>query len=163
ITDGFGFSLAIVDETASWDTWGQKSSWRPSAQVNGSPGQANPPSVTLATVLVNEVLTHTDPPALDAIELYNPTTNEVNIGGCFITDDFNTPKKFRIPNGTIIGANGYRVFDERDFNPLSPPSPTAFAFSAEGDEAYLFSGDASGNLTGYYHGFGFGAADKGVS
>src|SRR5262249_24815365 len=102
ITDGFGFLLAIVDETASWGTWGQKSSWRPSAQVNGSPGQANPPSVTLATVLVNEVLTHTDPPALDAIELYNPTTNEVNIGGWFITDDFNTPKKFRIPNGTII-------------------------------------------------------------
>ena len=32
-----------------------------------------------------------------------------------------------------------------------------------GEEVYLFSGDAQTNLTGYYHGFDFGAAPNGVS
>src|SRR5262249_14237995 len=33
----------------------------------------------------------------------------------------------------------------------------------DGDEIYLFSADASGNLTGYSHGFHFGAAAGGVT
>lgn len=41
-TDGQGFSLVIVDETARWDTWGEKSAWRPSLTVNGSPASQTP-------------------------------------------------------------------------------------------------------------------------
>ena len=113
-------------------------------------------------ILVNEMLSHTDLPTLDAIELYNPTTQDVDVGGWYISDDFNTPKKFRIPEETIIPANDYLVFDERWFN-FPTNAPNSFSFSSRGDEAYLFSGDAGGNLTGYFHGFAFGAADTGVS
>jgi hypothetical protein len=39
-TDGDGFSLTIVDPTnPDLETWGQKTAWRPSADVNGSPGR----------------------------------------------------------------------------------------------------------------------------
>ena len=39
-TDGEGFSLTIIDPaTPDLDTWDQKDSWRPSTDVNGSPGQ----------------------------------------------------------------------------------------------------------------------------
>src|SRR2546428_8269820 len=106
----------------------------------------------LAGILVNEVLSHTDLPDLDGIELYNPTTNDVDLSGWFISDDFNTPKKFRIPDGIVLPGGTYAYFDENWFN--SPPeAPGAFSFSSRGDEAYLFSGDAAGNLTGYFHGF----------
>ncbi|MCP4592493.1 MAG: hypothetical protein GY842_17300, partial [bacterium] len=37
-TDGEGASLVIVDETASFDTWSEPTSWRPSGAANGSPG-----------------------------------------------------------------------------------------------------------------------------
>ncbi|HLP77811.1 MAG TPA: lamin tail domain-containing protein, partial [Candidatus Paceibacterota bacterium] len=159
ITDGLGFSLVIVDENALWSTWGDKTRWRPSGALNGSPGMADPPPQTFAAILVNEALTHTDLPELDSVELFNPTTNDVSIGGWFLSDDFYTPKKFRIPNGTTIPANGYAVFNESQFN----TGTNAFRFSEYGEWVYLFSGDATTNLTGYVHGYEFGEAPNGVS
>ncbi len=163
ITDGAGFSLVAVDENAEPDAWNRKSQWRPSGQVHGAPGAADAAAPSIAPVLITEALTRTEaPPPTDSIELHNPTASPVNIGGWFLTDDFNTPRKYRIPDGTTIGAGGYVVFDESHFNP-TPGLPPSFALSADGDEVYLFSGDATTNLTGYYHGFTFGAADDGVT
>jgi hypothetical protein len=161
ITDGPGASLVIVNENAVWNTWGLQTSWRPSYRDFGGPGQADPPVLAVAPVLINEVLTHTDAPLLDAIELRNTNAAAVNIGGWFLTDDFATPKKYRIPNGTLIQPNSYIVFDESHFNTPSN-APGAFSFSSKGDEAYLFSGDGT-NLTGYLHGYEFGAAENGIS
>jgi hypothetical protein len=161
-TDGMGFSLVIVDETAPHTTWDRKESWRPSGSDNGSPGTGDAPPPMVATILVNEVFSHSDPaPPYDYIELYNPTTNNVHIGGWFLSDDFEFPKKYRIPDGTIIAAGGYVVFDETQFN-ADTNSPTSFALRSKGDEAYVFSGDGT-NLTGFFHGYEFGAAENGVS
>ena len=162
ITDGAGPSLVIVDENALWSTWGQKSSWRPSGYDSGSPGTNDPPLGPVSPILVNEVLSHSDLPLVDQIELYNPTTNAVNLAGWYLTDDFVTPKKFRITNNIVIPAGGYVTFSENDFN-VPPGNPIRFAFSSRGDEAYVFSGDANGHLTGYFHGFQFGAAQSDVS
>ncbi len=159
MTDGNGLSLVIVNENAPFNTWGDKVSWRPSNTSDGTPGSGDAPPLSFASILVNEVLSHTDLPTVDAVELYNPTTNDVNIGNWLISDDFNTPRKYRIPAGTIIAAGGYRVFDELQFN----QGVTAFSFSSEGDEVFLFSGDSAGNPNGYFHGFEFGAAENGVS
>lgn len=159
ITDGLGFSLVIVDASADWSTWGQKASWRASGALNGSPGATDPAPPVFAPVLVNEILTHTDPPQKDAVELFNPNGTSVNLGGWFLTDDFYAPKKFRIPDGTTIPAGGYLVFDETQFN----TGANAFRFNEYGEWAYLFGGDANTNLTGYYHGYEFGEAPNGVS
>lgn len=162
ITDGFGFSLAIVNENAPWYTWAEKASWRPSGQLGGSPALVDPAPPSISPVLINEALTRSDvPPPTDTIELYNPTATNVNIGGWFLTDDFNTPKKFRIENGTTMTPGSHLLFDESRFNPVPGTAPS-FALSSDGDEVYLFSADADGNLTGYAHGFNFGAADDGV-
>lgn len=53
------------------------------------------------------------------------------------------------------------MFTERDFNPM-PGAATSFAFSSTDDEVYLFSGDGT-NITGYLHGFKFGAAANGIT
>lgn len=159
ITDGLGFSLVIVNANAPWDTWGQKASWRASGTLNGSPGITDPAPAVFAPIIVNEILTHTDSPQLDALELFNPTTTNVNIGGWFLTDDFYTPKKYRIPTGTTILAGGHLVFDENQF----AVGPNAFRFNEHGEWAYLFAGDANTNLTGYVHGYEFGEAPNGVS
>lgn len=162
MTDGLGLSLVIVNENAPWFTWDEKASWRPSSVFSGSPGVTDPPALTFAPVLVNEVLSHTDFPAVDAIELWNPTPNPVDVGNWLITDDYDTPAKYRIPAPTVIPAGGYRVFTESDFNP-TPGTFPSFSFGSGGEEAYLFSGDSSGNPNGYFHGFEFGAALTGVS
>lgn len=159
ITDGPGFSLVVVNEQAAPSAWGDPRNWRPSASAGGSPGGDDPPPPVLPPVLVNEVLTHTDPPALDAVELHNPNAAAVEVSGWFLTDDFRTPEKFRLPAGTVIPSGGYVIFDERDFNTGAAGS---FSFSSLGEEVFLFSaaGDA---LTGYVHGFRFGASANGVS
>jgi Na+-transporting methylmalonyl-CoA/oxaloacetate decarboxylase gamma subunit len=36
------------------------------------------------------------------IELFNTSAGTVNIGGCFLTDDRNNPKKYPIPKGDIL-------------------------------------------------------------
>lgn len=162
ITDGDGFSLVIVNDAASFDTWGLKTSWRPSGVEGGTPAAGEGAVPVFGHVVVNEVLTHTDLPLVDSVELFNAGTNAVNLRGWFISDDFGTPKKFRVATDIIVAAGGYRVFTEADFNP-APGNATSFAFSSLGDEVYLFSGDANTNLTGYVHGFQFGAAANGVS
>lgn len=160
VTDGPGASLVIVNDAADWRDWDKKSGWRPSAYDFGSPQGGDPaPAASIVAVVINEVLTHTDLPQVDAIELHNPTATPANIGGWFISDDFGDPKKYRIPDGTTIPAGGYLVFDETT---TFGAGPRAFSFSSQGDEAYIFSGNGT-NLTGYVQGYDFGAAENGVS
>jgi CotH kinase protein/Lamin Tail Domain/Immunoglobulin I-set domain len=160
ITDGLGFSLVTVDETAEPDAWNSRANWRAGGQFDGSPGAEESGPVSVAPMVITEALTRTDvPPPTDSIELQNPTAEPVNIGGWFLSDDFNTPKKFRVPDGTVIEAGAYHVFTEADFN----PGGLGFALSSDDDEVWLFSADAAGNLTGYVHGFTFGAAEDGVT
>lgn len=158
LTDGLGFSLVVVNELAAPDDWDSKSNWRASGARHGSPGAVDI-LPAFSPILVNEVLTHTDLPQLDSVELFNPTGTNVNLGGWFLTDNFFAPKKYRIPNGTTIPAGGFLVFNENQFN----TGPNAFRFSEMGEFVYLFSGDPNTNLTGYVHGYEFGEAPNGVS
>ena len=64
-----------------------------------------------------------------------------DISGWFLSDDGAAPKKFRIPNGTVLAAGGRRVFTEADFNP-APGYAFSFSLDSAGDSVYLSSGDA---------------------
>ena len=161
-TDGYGFSLVVVDENAEPDLWSSKSSWRPSGTLSGSPGVVDPAPPALAPVVINEILTHSVFPAVDAVELFNPSGIAANIGGWFLTDDFTNVFKYRFPNGTTIPAGGYLTIDESQFNNAGN-ARVPFAFSSSGDEVRLSSGDANTNLTGYMTSENFGPAQAGVS
>ncbi|HPS13396.1 MAG TPA: lamin tail domain-containing protein, partial [Prolixibacteraceae bacterium] len=164
--DSLGFSLvpAISDILANWN---DGSNWRASSEIGGSPF-ADDGNLNILPVYVNEVLSNSEKPETDAIELYNPNKAQVNIGGWYLSDDRNTPKKWKIPAGTTIPANGYKVFYEgHDQNSVMDYSSDefgpAFSFSSHGDEAYIFSANSSGELTGYEHGFDFGEIETSVS
>lgn len=152
-TDGLGFSLVLVDAAAE--------RYRASTQPGGSPGFDDPAS-TIPAVVINEVLTSSTPPDLDAIELRNLTASPADVSGWYLTDDDTFPWKYRFPAGTVIPAGGYLVVDETQFNP-TPGLGASFALSSLGDDVYLFSGNANADLTGYTHGFQFGGAQAGVS
>ncbi|MCI0745816.1 MAG: lamin tail domain-containing protein [Verrucomicrobia subdivision 3 bacterium] len=158
--DGLGFSLVPVNPNAN-PNHGFAGNWRASSNAGGSPG-ADDPASAIPAVLITEALTRTDASASDAIELYNAGGAAANIGGWFLTDDVARPKKYRIADGTMIEAGAFMVFTEAQFN-ANPLDTNSFSLSSFGDEVYLFSGDAMGNLTGFSHGFQFGAADDGVT
>jgi hypothetical protein len=158
LTDGEGFSLVAVNENAPPSAWTNAAQWRTSAYDGGSPGAADSAPVPVLPVLVNELLSLPVPPACDAVELFNPNGTDADIGGWYLTDNYDAPKKYRIPDGTSIPAYGFTVFYET--NSFGAPGlPDAFGFSSKGEDVYLFSGDSLGRLTGYAHGFSFGAAE----
>lgn len=161
ITDGAGFSLVIVNDAASWDTWGLSTSWRPSGSVLGSPGVVDPAPSQFVPVVINEVLANAPAgQAADFIELLNPGTAVANVGNWYLSDDFGTPKKYRIPANTTIAPGGFLVIRESDYDSGAPGS---FGLGSDGDEVYLFSANAAGQLTGYVTGYQFGASAEGVS
>lgn len=159
LADGFGFSLVLRDESTLPDQLGERPVWRLSANVAGSPGRTDPPSPVIPPVRVNEVRSHHITRDSDAIELLNPWPAAVDISNWYITDDYRQPFKYRIRPGTVVSARGLLVFDEAEFG----SGPNGFAFSAWGDEAFLFSVDEVGRLTGHFHGLRFGASAPGTT
>jgi hypothetical protein len=151
--DGGGKSLVPVTSEASGDP-SDASYWRASFKNNGSPDADDP-----GVVYVNEVLSNPTSSGSDAIELYNPNSFAVNISGWLLSDSKVNPVKYSIPSGTIIEANGYKVFYESDFN----SSNKGFDLSSHGDTVCLFS-DSMGTLNGnYYHEVTFGEIESGNS
>ena len=113
----------------------------------------------LLTVVISELLSHTDPPLEDAIELHNPTARPVDISHWWLSDSGNEPRKYRIPPGTIVPAGGFAVFYEYQFG----AGPTGFTLNSyDGDDVYLSVGDTVGNLTGEQTFVEFGALLNGV-
>ncbi|MBN1759989.1 MAG: lamin tail domain-containing protein [Chitinispirillaceae bacterium] len=153
--DGMGYSLVPVSKNPERD---QNSAilWRQSTAFDGSPGADDQ-----GIAIITEVLTHTDEPQTDAIELFNPGDDEVDVGGWYLSDDSNNPIKFKIPDGTRIPAGEYITFDESDFN-ANPDSASCFTFNSHGEEAWLVA-DERGCGFGYCHGVEFGELENGVS
>lgn len=165
-TDGLGFSIIVKTENAAND-WNDGNNWTASSIINGTPG-AEDQGIDIPAIKVNEILASTDRPQVDAIELYNPNTTAVDIGHWFLSDNRSIPKKWQIPAGTRIPAKGYMVFYEGYFADTSKlyraeHFGSAFSLSAHGEEAYIFSGNGNGQLTGYAHGFEFDDSENGVS
>ena len=169
ITDGLGFSLVARDSGAPPAQWSNPDQWRTSAYAGGSPGDADPAPVAAPEVWVNEILGAPQTDADDAVELWNPNATPVDIGYWYLTDDMDVPTKYLIPPGTTIPGLGFVVFHRTNsfglkasLNALNRTN-TAFGLKADGDQVYLFSGDAAGRLTGYYHGFSYGPSLPGVT
>ncbi|HEY3324108.1 MAG TPA: lamin tail domain-containing protein [Planctomycetota bacterium] len=158
--DGLGFSLVSVNPNTNPNPDDARN-WRASTNAGGSPGEDDP-AYSVQPVLINEALTNSVLPAVDEIELYNPNADPVNISGWYLTDDRKTPKKYRIADGTSIAGHDFLQFNESQFN-STPGVPPSFSLSSNGETLYIFSADLAGNLTGYSHGFEFGAAAPGVT
>lgn len=164
--DGLGSSLELVNPQGALD---DPANWRSSTEYQGSPGRAG--IGPLKQVVINEILTHTDPPFEDAIELLNLTDQAIAIGGWYLSNNRDWPTKFRIPAGTVIAARGYRVFYEQagtglasGFNPDGTGDSPSFTLnSAHGDEACLLSADASGNPVNWMDAVTFGATANGIA
>src|SRR5476651_2404420 len=123
--DGAGHSLVLASPTYGE---GDPRAWDISDVIGGSPGQMDSftPS-PLRSVVINQFLAHTDPPDVDYIQLYNHSTNSVDVSGCFLSDDPAT-NKFTIPGGTIIPPGGFVYFTE----------PTmGFGLNAAGESIYF--------------------------
>jgi hypothetical protein len=146
--DGTGHSIVLANPTYGE---GDPRAWDISDVVGGSPGQMDgfTPS-PLRNVVINEILPHSENPAVPQfIELYNHSTNSVDVSGCILTDDPST-NKFVIPSGTVIGPAGFVSFTQSQFG---------FTLNGAGETLYFIKPDNSRILDAVQ----FGAQANGVS
>ncbi|MHC4323801.1 MAG: lamin tail domain-containing protein, partial [Planctomycetota bacterium] len=166
LTDGEGFSLTIINQAnPDPNSWDEKDSWRPSAYLDGSPGQDDSGILpNQGDVVINEILSHAHAEAADWIELYNTTGTAINIGGWFLSDNKDALFKYEIAAGTTIGPYDYLVlYEDLNFGNLNDAgSYIPFALSENGEQLYLSSAE-NGVLTGYRTVEDFGASETGIS
>lgn len=158
--DGAGGALQLVDEANTpVDLLDKYYSWR-STYREGTPAEA--PDSANANIVISEVLAHTDLPQTDFIELHNPGSSAIDVGGWYLSDSRSDLQKFQIPAATVIPAGGYVVFDENDFNPTPlTPGVNDFALSSEGDDVWLTT--TIGGETAFIDSAVFGATFNGES
>ncbi|MDH7515455.1 MAG: CotH kinase family protein [Bacteroidota bacterium] len=112
-------------------------------------------------VVINEVMACNDSTIADPqgqyedwIELYNTSGETTALGGCYLTDRFTNPRKWRFPDGTVIEGHGYLlVWADRDTTD-TPGLHANFKIDKDGEALYLFDSDERGNgfldSTGYF-------------
>ena len=123
--DGGGHSLVLARPS-----YGESDAraWAASDLIGGNPGMGDTNTLhAQRTVLINELLAHTDPPQVDFIELYNYGNASVSVAGCVLTDDPLT-NKFIIPSNTVIQARSFLTFTETQL---------CFALSAAGEKVFF--------------------------
>src|SRR6185436_11536584 len=101
--DGRGYSLEVVDPMGDP---ADPANWRGSAQVNGSPGRANPERPA-PSVFFNEIYS-TSADTTDFVELRSQATTNVDLAGWSIWKVGNSTR-FYFPAGTTLAPGEYIV------------------------------------------------------
>jgi hypothetical protein len=131
-TEGTGHSLVLANPSYGE---GDPRAWDISDVVGGSPGamECYRPS-PLRNVVINEILPHSENPAVPQfVELYNHSTQSVDVSSCILTDDPGT-NRFVIPPATVIGPAGLVSFNQ---------SQLGFALNGAGATLYFIKPDGS--------------------
>jgi hypothetical protein len=146
--DGTGHSIVLSNPSYGE---GDSRAWDISAFAGGSPGAAEVyPVSPYGNVVINEILPHSENPAVPQfIELYNHGNTSNDVSGCILTDD-PTTNKFIIPAGTVISPAGFVSFTQPQFG---------FVLNGAGGTLYFIKPDGSRVLDAVQ----FGAQADGVS
>ena len=124
--DGAGHSLVMARATYGED---DVRAWEASHSIGGSPGSEDAvPSEELDHVFVSAVLSNSEAPLEDFLELHNAAPFIVDLSGCTLSDARDSLSLFTIPGGTSLPANGTRRFTETELG---------FALNSLGDAIYL--------------------------
>ncbi len=110
-----------------------------------------PDCPTTPTLVINEFCADNDHVTTDSfgeyddwIEIYNYGTEEVSLGGMYLTDDPDDPAKFRIPDGLALAAKSFALFwadgdlDQGDYH-------CSFKLSKKGEAVGLYDTDECAN------------------
>ncbi|MGA2092466.1 MAG: CotH kinase family protein, partial [Sedimentisphaerales bacterium] len=160
-----GYSLELIDASKNNN---HPMNWESSVSVGGTPGAVNSRAGTfpyIPELKVNEVLSVNTALNKDEvgkyapwIEIYNDTDNAVDLGGMFLTDDYNNPTKWAIPASTVLNSGQWMIF-WADGNTNDGPLHTNFALNSAGGFVGLYTADGQ-NVVDYMN---YGALAANIS
>ena len=126
--DGLSHSLVLMKPD-----YGENNpqAWQASSDRGGNPGAVDPDS--RQNICINEVLANPGSGQTPFIELFNSSSQPVDISGYYLSD---SPEmlRFKIPNPTSIPAGGYVAFTASNWG-------AAMSLSPGGERVYLLSAD----------------------
>jgi len=107
--------------------------------VLSAPAGGQSPGILINEFLASNQTTDKDPDFgefPDWIELYNPAWEATDLGGYYVTDNLDEPRKWQIPPGTWIPGAGFLLLwaDGRDTG-----LHTSFKLSKEGEQLGLYT------------------------
>jgi hypothetical protein len=146
--DGTGHSIILSNPSYGE---GDPRAWGISTFAGGSPGAADVyPASLFGNVVINEILPHSENPAVPQfIELHNHGNTSNDISGCILTDN-TLSNEFVIPAGTVLGPGGFISFNQTQLG---------FTLNGAGETLYFLSPDNRRILDAVQ----FGAQADGVS
>ncbi|MCA9247052.1 MAG: lamin tail domain-containing protein [Planctomycetales bacterium] len=156
--DGNGATLQVRDPLGDYD---DPDNWQASLEWLGSPGRAGHDEAI--PIVINEILANAAGGQDDYVELYNTGFAPLDLSGWYLSDTVTEPRKFRIPDGSILAAGDYLVFGANDFNPGGGASPTDFQLSANGESLGLYAVDGMGAIDRIIDFVEFGGTADGVA
>jgi hypothetical protein len=121
------------------------------ALASPSPAAANGGGATGGQeIFINEFLASNDAGATDPdfgdfadwVELYNPGTTAVDIGGWSMTDDLAEPAQWVVPTGVSVPGQGYLIIWCDSLDQVGAGVHSGFKLSGSGEQVGLF--DAAG-------------------
>lgn len=137
-------------------TWG--ASLDATLTVTNCSGLASTPVVLNEVLARNTVRTNLDGSISDWIEVYNPSTNTVALGGISLTDDSSAPRKWIFPAEATIPSAGFLRINCNALMPASV-SNAVIVLNGAGGSLFLFDSSAAGGaLLDAIH-YGVQAAD----
>jgi lysophospholipase L1-like esterase len=148
-----GQSIELIDASKNNN---HPMNWEASTSPGGTPGAINSMAGTfpyIPDLKVNEVLSVNTSLNKDEmgeyapwIEIYNASPNAVDLGGMFLTDDYNNPAKWAIPTNTVLNSGQWMIF-WADAEPNEGPLHTNFALNSAGGSVGLYN--AAGIVVDY--------------
>lgn len=88
----------------------------------------------------------------DWIELYNTTSDDIDIAGMYISDNVDKPEKYQVPLddvrlNTIIPAHGYKVIWCDKLDNIGADIHTSFKLAAEGGDVLITTDEYADTIT----------------
>ena len=119
-----------------------------------TPAAVNSQTSPLVFVMINEwmpdnnsfLLDNSDQNYDDWFELFNASSDSVNLGGYFLTDDLSVTNKFAVPGGTTIPSLGFlMIWADGDTHDNGPGRDlhVNFKLKSAGEEIGLYAPDGS--------------------
>ncbi|MDG2381534.1 MAG: Ig-like domain-containing protein [Pirellulaceae bacterium] len=148
--DGIGSTLVLSDSQADGSQGGN---WVASDLVGGTPGAAD--QGFAEDVVINEILTNTDAPQIDQVELLNVSGAAVDVSQWYVSDTANNLTRFQLAEGlTPLNPGDSLVLDE---------SQLGFGFKGQAnDDIWLVAATADDSLR-FADSASFLATETGVS
>jgi hypothetical protein len=106
--------------------------WRAGTYIGGSPGLDDPEPI--AGVTLNEIAANTGSVSNDWIELFNLSSQSMNLQDWYLSDDVTDLKKWEIPAVEIAGRTTISFDEVTGFH---NPTDTGFGLSKSGEQVIL--------------------------